>query len=401
MVVRLPKKIIYQAITCTRKWMLFVSILSFSSLIFADAQVPHCNAETSSSAIFWGSTKPEYLRAEKALYYILYQQVADSGLFQSYQEERTAHTFDQALVLIDLVMEMEILKPHQQRYQVLLPRASNLAKSIVNLQNKDGSWFNAYDAYNSTPLTREKYSGVVAWIVFALNRYAALSTDNNALNSAQQGVKYLKNNMKDGGLIHKFANGNVVAITEANLNSWFAFMAMEEYDLANQVQSFLLNNLWSNKQGRFFAGKDMISGKVDKDPYLDNQTLGAHFLKQLGKYSDAIRTLNYANENFQVKKNNNLIGLDGRPSNMAVWLGGTCQYIIAKGTYSQILLDNLNKFQKADGGYPHDSQAINDPWHTTMTGISSTVWAHQANLGTHPLTFEKAKENHQTYFAKK
>ena len=199
--------------------------------------------------------------------------------------------------------------------------------------------------------------------------------------------------MKGGALIHYFDDGNIVAVTEANLNGWFAFTAMNEALYANKIKKFLAKDMWSDQEGRFYAGKNMKTGSIDRDPYLDNQTLGAHFLKTIGRKHDAMRALNYARNTFQVnEQEGKIIGLDGRPSNLAIWLGGTFQYITAKGPYAQFFLSKLNKMQKSNGGFPHDSKDLRDPWHTTWTGISATVWAHQANLGTHPLTLSKRNE---------
>lgn len=349
--------------------------------------------ERVSEEIQWGKLNPDYIRAEKALYYILEQQIKTTGLFQSYKQEQTAHTFDQALVLIDLAKELEILQPHQQRYRQLYIRAKRLAKKIRNLQNKDGSWYNAYDAYDGHILAKEKYTGVISWVVFALNRYGKITLDQASLESASKGIGYLKTQMRGGALFHEFKDGNIVAVTEANLGGWFAFTAMKETTAANQIKKFLLKEMWSHEEGRFYAGKNVLKGNIDKDPYLDNQTLGSYFLKTIGENNDAMRALQFAMKQFHVKERNEILGLDGRTSNLAVWLGGTFQYITAQGPYAQIFLDKLNTLQQSNGGYPHDSKDMKEPWHTTWTGISATVWAHQANLGTHPLTIARSENS--------
>ena len=388
MVVRLPKLLFCSII--------FICFSIFSKTVFSE----NIKGSDPEQTVYWDKTSPDFIRAEKALYYILYQQVKDTGLFQSYKNEETAHTFDQALVIIDLVMEMEILNPHLQRYQALEPRCRKLVHAIIKLQNPDGSWFNAYNAFNGKVLSKEKYTGVVSWIVFALYRYGVLMHDEKAINAAYNGNKYLKSQIISGGLIHTYPNGDQIAITEANLDGWFALAITGDTKAANALKNFILNNLWSEDEGRFFAGKNIDNGRIDKTPYLDNQTLGAHFLKQIGRPNDAYKALYFAHDSFKVEHKGQALGLDGRTSTLAVWLGGTCQYITAKGPYAQMFLDKLNNYQKSSGGFPHDTMNIRNPWHSTQTGISSTVWAHQANLGTHPLAMNRIK-NTGTQLAKK
>jgi hypothetical protein len=329
--------------------------------------------------------KPDYDRAENALLYFLKQQDKTTGLFKSYDRENISHTYDQALALANIASEMELLQPNTNRYKTLFKFGDKLAKALVKVQNDDGSWNNAYEVFSTKVLAREKYVGVISWTTYALMRYGSLLRDQACIESAKRGGKWLKAQFKKGALIHTFQNGTEVAITEANINAWYAFHALGEYQMASEIQEFLMERLWDDSEGYFYAGYNITSSSTDTDPYLDNQTLGAYFLKLIGEPQKAAQALRYAKENFGVFENGKFVGLDGRTSKMAVWLEGTFFYILAGGAGAQELLQHMNGYQNNKGGFPHDTKDIIDPWHTQMIGINATIWGQQANLGTHLL----------------
>lgn len=329
--------------------------------------------------------KPDYDRAENALLYFLKQQDKSTGLFKSYDRENISHTYDQALALANIASEMEILPSHTNRFKTLYKFGDKLAKALIKIQNDDGSWNNAYEVFSTKVLAREKYVGVVSWTTYALMRYGSLIRDQACIESAKRGGRWLKTQFKKGGLIHTFQNGTEVVITEANINAWYALHALGEYQMAGQIQDFLMTRLWDDAEGYFYAGYNLTSNGTDTDPYLDNQTLGAYFLKLIGEPQKAAQALRYAKEHFGLFENGKFIGLDGRTSKMAVWLEGTFFYILAGGPGAQELLNQMNTYQNSKGGYPHDSKEISDPWHTQMIGINATIWGQQANLGTHLL----------------
>lgn len=336
-------------------------------------------------AIRMEKIKPDYDRAENALLYFLKQQDKNTGLFKSYDRENISHTYDQALALANIASEMEILSPSTNRYKTLERFGTKLANALVEIQNDDGSWNNAYEVFSMKILAREKYVGVISWTTYALMRYGSVARNSACIQSAKRGGEWLKAQFKKGALIHTFQNGTEVAITEANINAWYAFHAIGEYHMAGEIQDFLMTRLWDDSQGYFYAGFNITSNAADTDPYLDNQTLGAYFLRLIGEPQKAAQALRYAREHFGIFENGKLMGLDGRTSKMAVWLEGTFFYILAGGSGSQELLNQMNSYQNSKGGFPHDSKDISEPWHTQMIGINATIWGQQANLGTHLL----------------
>ncbi|MDO8574587.1 MAG: hypothetical protein Q7R86_03080, partial [bacterium] len=352
------------------------------------------------------------IRAQKALDYILAQQGL-SGLFRSYEDQTIAHTFDQALSLRALSIKMEELGKKNSNYERYYQSARKLVERIIQLQHSDGSWWNAYNYTTAAGDTPDQGRGVMAWVTYALSDYTRITGEQDAYNSARRSGEWLEKRMENGAIFTTFGK-NKIWITEDNLDSWFAFESLtltaqsikdteraNHYQgIANQIKDHLLNRAlnsysWSGtgKSGKIISGSYFAAGirvdteRVDNsEPFLDNQTWGAYFLRYIGKDNEANKLLGFAYNNFYLEENK-LFGLDSRVHKdtlkpIAINWEFTLHYIAAGGKNSQILLNMVNS-QQREGGYPHDSLDVSgEYWHKDERGVNATTWAYAVNSNT-------------------
>jgi hypothetical protein len=304
------------------------------------------------------------IAAQAASRWLASQQQA-TGLLKSWEEETSciSHTYDQALALIvfaDQGMWME---------------ADRLVDGLATAQNADGSWFKSRDCVTLTPVDNNLWEGDIAWAIYALSRYVNLGgTHEQATVAMQKGADWLATrvNPADGCL--------VIDHTEATIDAWWAFQAAGTNHASNaeNIKNCLLHYYWDNTMGRFKGGRDWWQ------PYLDNQTWGAAFLKAIGETEKALRALSYAQNILRLSsQGGQLFGFDGQAGPWSVWNEGTAQYIALGGEGAGDLLLELLAQQREDGamvGSPDDFSG-GGVWTTRWHGVAPTAWLYNALCG--------------------
>lgn len=297
----------------------------------------------------------------------LADQQRNTGLLKSWQEEAicVAHTYDQALAL--LVFSRE------DRWA----EADTLVEALVQAQNGDGSWYKSYDCNNnSLPCVHcTKWEGDIAWAIYALNRYLALNGSHpQAIAARNRAAAWLTTRLSptDGCLL--------IDHTEGTIDAWWAFQSsgpayVEE---AEGLRDCLLGGYWDETMGRFKGGKNW------QQPYLDNQTWGAAFLKAICEEDKARRALSYARDILRLPaQGGQLFGFDGQGGPWSVWNEGTAQYIAVGGERANELLLELLAQQRSDGAIPGSPDEFNGGglWATRWYGIAPTAWLYNALNG--------------------
>jgi len=125
-------------------------------------------------------------------------------------------------------------------------------------------------------------------------------------------------------------------------------------------------------------------GKNWWQPYLDNQTWGAAFLKAIGKGKKACRALSYAKEVLRLPaQGGQLFGFDGQAGPWSVWNEGTGQYIAMGGDGADDLLLELLAQQREDGAVPGSPDEFlgGGVWTTRWHGVAPTAWLYNALSG--------------------
>ena len=122
-------------------------------------------------------------------------------------------------------------------------------------------------------------------------------------------------------------------------------------------------------------------GKAWWQPYLDNQTWGAAFLKAIGEQEKARRALSYARETLVLPaQGGQLFGLDGQGGPWSVWKEGTAQYVAVGGEGADDLLQELLAQHQENGalfGGPDDFSG-GGVWTTRWVGVAPASWLYFA-----------------------
>lgn len=291
-----------------------------------------------------------------------------NGLLKSWEGDTRclAYTYDQALALIVFARER------------MWANADALAAALAANQNPDGSWYQSRDCATLAPVGNppNTWHGDIAWADYALSRYLQLRGPRPGIAAARdRGATWLAAQISpaDGCLL--------IDHTEATLDAWWAFWAAGRDAAAAAIQHCLLTVYWDDALGRFKGGKNAWQ------PYLDNQTWGAAFLKAIGARDQALRALSYAHTLLLAPaQGGQLFGLDGQAGPWGVWNEGTGQYIAAGGAGTSELLAELLAQQRADGAMPAapDDFAGGGVWLTRWYGVAPTAWLYNAlNCGAH------------------
>jgi hypothetical protein len=305
---------------------------------------------------------PVSRRASIAAASWLAAQQRPNGLLKSWDGDTRclAYTYDQALALVVFARER------------MWANADALAGALVALQNPDGSWYQTRDcdtleAVGSPP---NKWEGDIAWAVLALSQYVRLRGPPPAISAARdRAADWLaaQINPTDGCLM--------IDHTEATIDAWWAFQSAGRPSAATQIKNCLLTFYWDSSIGRFKGGRNWLQ------PYLDNQTWGAAFLKAIGEQEQARRALSYAQAALLVPaRGGQLFGFDGHGGPWSVWNDGAGQYIAAGGPGTADLLRELLAQQRADGALPSSPDAWNGggAWTTRWGGVAPTAWLYNA-----------------------
>jgi hypothetical protein len=309
----------------------------------------------------------------------LASQQKSTGLVKSWQEESScvAHTYDQALALIVFAS------------QGLWNKADALVGGLANAQNSDGSWPKSRNCSTLAVIDSNKWEGDIAWAIYALSRYLSLGGSRpQAATARQKGADWLETrvNAADGCL--------VIDHTEGTLDAWWAFQAAgaSHRASADKIRNCLLTYYWDDTMGRFKGGRRWLQ------PYLDNQTWGAAFLKAVSEPVKAHRALSYAREVLRVPaQGDQLFGFDGQGGPWSVWNEGTAQYIAVGGDGARDLLLELLAQQQEDGAMVGSPDEFNGGgvWTTRWHGVAPTAWLYNALCGEpfHPGTHSLCSSN--------
>ena len=295
----------------------------------------------------------------------LASQQTSTGLVKSWQEEGAclSHTYDQALALIVFAD------------QGMWTEADALVSGLVNTQNTDGSWPKSRNCISLAAVDSNKWEGDIAWAIYALSRYRALDgTHSQAAAALQKGADWLSTRVSasDGCL--------VIDHTEGTIDAWWAFQsAGASYaDEALKIRNCLLTYYWDNNMGRFKGGRNWWQ------PYLDNQTWGAAFLKAIGETEKARRALSYARDVLRVPaQGGQLFGFDGQAGPWSVWNEGSAQYAAVGGEGAGELLMEALAQQEPDRAIRGSPDEFNGGgvWTTRWHGVAPTAWLYYALCG--------------------
>ncbi len=310
------------------------------------------------------------------------RQHSTSWLLQSWLEEYQQQMNDPAW-LYDQALGLIVLS------ETDLPRANQLFTAMDNLQNLDGSWYVGYHysatLTTTTWITTTKPVGANAWMVYALMSYYLRSGNPMAYQDALEGAAWLASLQRpDGSLPGEVgASPDNGAPTEANLDAWWAFQATGYLAQADELQTYLLQDVWDPLMKRFKSSGSMYPARDQYRIFLDNQTWGAAFLQAVDQDSYARDALSYARWTLATTSSNGSIcGFDGAGP-FSVWNEGTMQYISAHGENSQYYWEQMVGQQALDGGLPGSSDSFDGytVWLTPWHGIAPTAWLYFAGTG--------------------
>ncbi|HEX6387521.1 MAG TPA: hypothetical protein VF177_22870, partial [Anaerolineae bacterium] len=305
-----------------------------------------------------------HVKATTAAANWLAMQQQPSGLLKSWQEENTclSYTYDQALALIVFANEG------------MWSEANAIVQALATIQNEDGSWFQVHDCSQNPPVAASgnKWEGDIAWAIYALRRYTDLGgTHPQATNARNRAADWLVTRIDpaDGCL--------VIDHTEGTIDAWWALRAAGPPYFAQMqgLENCLLTQYWDEEMGRFKGGQNW------QQPYLDNQTWGAAFLKTIGENEKARRALSYARQVLLLPaQGGQLYGFDGQAGPWSVWNEGTGQYIAVGGMGANDLLLELLAQQEQDGSMPASPDDFNGGgvWTTRWHGVAPTAWLYFA-----------------------
>ncbi|MBP7933109.1 MAG: hypothetical protein KA354_00560 [Phycisphaerae bacterium] len=303
---------------------------------------------------------------------------ATTGLIPSWAGDfgPWAYLYDDALAL------MVLMHTHPQE-------AAQLAATLLSLQLPDGSWHRRYDAATKQvvpmdTLDAEFWVGDIAWMTYALARYAQHTASLAYARSALRGAAYLVGRLQDdcrGMSIHW--------VTEGNIDSWWAFQATAYHAEADQMLAYLLNCVWDPAQRRWIGGR--TGGWWNS---LDCQNWGSPIHVAIGQQQDALAALGFATEALRTWDFTRTVEAFDGQGPFSVWYEGTAQYVCARGPGAQWLLDHvLNPAQRPDGSMPGTpplpaslpnqvAWSGDGVWLTTWSGLAPTTWLYFANTDT-------------------
>ncbi|HWM89932.1 MAG TPA: carbohydrate binding domain-containing protein [Thermoanaerobaculia bacterium] len=307
--------------------------------------------------------------AEQAAEWIASRQ-RPTGLVDSWEEEAAciSHLYDQALALIVFVRER------------LWDEADALVAFLAAQQNSDGSWFRTRDCDSGAVLSAQIWEGDIAWTVFALDRYIRFGgTHAQAEDTRNDGADWLVTRIGGDGCL-------VIDHTEGTLDTWWALYMSGYTAQADGLRNCLLTRYWDDTAGRFKAGRGTDPADLQRDwvPYLDNQTWGAPFLREIGERTDALRALTYARETLLLPAQGGQVhGFDGQGGPWSLWNEGTGQYAAAGGPGAGDLVLELLAQQREDGAMPSSTDDFTGAgvWTSRWHGLAPTAWLYFALTG--------------------
>ena len=251
------------------------------------------------------------------------------------------------------------------------PEADNLVEVLAVTQNADGSWYKSRNCETLAALDSNKWEGDIAWAIYALNRYLVLGGSHPAaFSTIQKGATWLASRTATDGCL-------TIDHTEGTIDAWWAFQAAGKdfASYAEGIKTCLLSRYWDEAMGRFKGGMNW------QQPYLDNQTWGAAFLKAVNEPLKARRALSYAWQALRLPgQGGQLFGFDGQAGTWSVWNEGSGQYSALGGEGASAILNELLAQQETDGSLPSSPDAFSGGgvWTTGWHGVAPTAWLYNA-----------------------
>ncbi len=319
-------------------------------------------------------------------------QQGDFGFLDSFQDDakEEAKAYDQALAVIAFTSANET------------ECAKKVLDALSHKQNPDGSWYCSYNPRTgeNTDTEYSKYTGVLSWIIIAVNFYTHATLDTSYLDNAVSAAEWLCqffDNDPESPTYGSFTGGllGVAPIvwrsTEHNLEVYSAFKYLQKLlnennrtsprnynNIADLTRSYLLNKVWD--------GERFQTGYQDDSRYLDPQTLAILSLGIRPDNYDIRPALNWASDNFTLQvdwddKIKGITGLDemvyyNQPPDK-IWAEGTEQMVsaynlIGKVNKASYLHKQIQRLQQANLGIPYSTKGTQQ-WPRQLA-VSSTCW---------------------------
>lgn len=225
---------------------------------------------------------------------------------------------------------MDLINPYDQAVCTMallsegkIEEAKEILTGLQAIQNPDGSFYFFYNIYN--PLSsyvphKKKFSAMASWTTMAVNYYTYATKDTQFLDMAVKAMDFVHTLQDTDGAIRIDPNVKHKS-TEHALNAYSAWIYLSDnlhrsnYKLdkarqftacANKVRSYLENEAWIEKEGRFMRGKAPDNYKV-----LDVNTWGVLSLgtKSSDTFKDFGRSLDYI-EKYYKNTVNGVTGFD-------------------------------------------------------------------------------------------
>lgn len=191
--------------------------------------------------------------------------------------------------------------------------ANKILTGLRAIQNTDGSFYFFYDIYNplgSYVPHNKKSSAMASWTAMAASYYTYVTKDTQFLDMAIMAMNFVHTLQDEDGAIRTYPDVKHKS-TEHALDAYSAWTYLSDnlyrfdYKLdkaheftvcANKVRSYLENEAWIEKEGRFMRGKAPDDYKV-----LDVNTWGVLSLgpKSLDESKDFDRSLDYIEKHYK------------------------------------------------------------------------------------------------------
>lgn len=299
----------------------------------------------------------------------LVSQMTSGGLITSYQRGRVGYTYDEAVAVIAFSVAGDYA------------RAKTILSTLQNLQNPDGSWYDAYYTGTLRGQDTNKEAGPNLWVSLAVAAYGKFTGDHSFDAMAQRNLAWcLQFQQSDGGINGGIAsNGSLLtwASTEHNEDAYGALSYFGHATEAANVKAFLDNVAWNGAEGRFNTGRGDTSVHTDVNAWgvLALGASGTH------NYATGLAFNQSCCESMRSNQRATVLGFDFNGDANDVWLEGTAQnaeaFSVAGNSSNwsnfvgQVILD-----QDSSGGVQYSMLGTNNDYFTmsTANAVSSTGW---------------------------
>ncbi len=344
-------------------------------------------------------------KRDQALNWVSLQRVRGGTTYNWVAVNETAtygYTYDNALAVIAYTTAGQLVD------------ARALQGFLSQYQLSDGCFYDAMFQANGLARGTQRSSGNQAWALYAIAFYTQQTGDPFYLSMGDRVASWLlaRQDPSDGGItggINSNGTERAWTSTEHNVDAYFAFKLYYTVtgnslylDAANRCKDWLLNVGWNAAESRFNTGEN------DPSVFLDAQSLGALFMKDIGDSQKQNALLRYIQQNFYTVKTYQrngktqvYSGYEYAPHDGSLWWEGTEQVDRAalsraqKGRFISLMLvsDDPRRAgldNDGDGGYQYSMEA--GTYHLgTLEQPSSGLWlifAINDYLGDRPTVFD-------------